>query len=317
MTRPLLLSLIPLSSASRQSIDAACDELGLDLRVAGSRDERQAAIAEIAGRVRVLLTNGTTGLQADEMAAMTRLGLVAALGVGFERIDIGAARSRGIAVVNGAGSNAGCVADHALGLLLAAVRGIRRLDLACRDGIWRDQLPMFGQLSGTRVGIVGFGTIGQQIAKRLLGFDAEVAYHARSARADSPLRYFGDRHALAQWCDHLIVATPGGAATQHLINAEVLARMRSHGCLVNVARGSVVDTAALAGALRAGQLGGAGLDVYESEPEPPRELFEFANVVLTPHVAGTSPEAIAASVGLFIANLRRFSAADRLLTPVP
>ncbi len=312
----LLLSLIPLSKPSRQSLADACDEFDLELRVVDERSQRDAVVAEVAPRAQIVLTNGTTGLRADEIAAMSGLGLIAALGVGYERIDIEAARGRGVPVVNGAGSNAGCVADHALGLLLAVIRGIRRLDIACREGIWRDSLPMFGQLAGKRVGIVGFGAIGSKIAQRIIGCDAEAGYHARSRRDASPLPYFADLGALAEWCDHLVVATPGGADTHHLINADILARMRKHGCLVNIARGSVVDTAALVIALRDGRLFGAGLDVYESEPEPPRELFGFANVVLTPHIGGTSPEAVAASVALFISNLRRFRAGDDLVTPV-
>lgn len=314
--KPLLLSLIPLSTTSQQAIRGACEPLGLELRVGADRSQRQAVVDESAARVQVLLTNGTTGLTGPEINAMPDLGLIVALGVGFERIDLDAARRRGIPVVNGAGSNAACVADHALALLLAVVRGVRRLDIACRAGIWRDQLPMFGQLAGSRVGIVGFGAIGSKIAQRVIGCDAQAAYHARSKREASPLAFHADLASLADWCDHLVVATPGGAATHHLVDAAMLARLRPHGCLVNIARGSVVDTAALADALRERRLFGAGLDVYESEPEPPRALFGFDNVVLTPHIGGTSAEAVAAAVALFIDNLRRFHAGQPLATPV-
>ncbi|MEO8278451.1 MAG: NAD(P)-dependent oxidoreductase [Ideonella sp.] len=314
--KPLLLSLIPLSKTSQQSIAQACDQLGLELRVAGERNQRPTAVSDVAGQVKVLLTNGSTGLLGTEIDAMPNLALIAALGVGYEGIDLEAAQRRGLPVVNGAGSNAACVADHALGLLLCVIRGVRRLDIACRDGIWRDGLPLFGQLAGKRIGIVGFGAIGSKIAQRVLGCEASVAYHARSRRENSALPYYADLAALADWCDHLVVATPGGAATQHLIDATILAHLRPHGCLINIARGSIVDTAALADALREGRLFGAGLDVYEGEPEPPRALFEFPNVVLTLHTGGSSSEAIAASVDLFVSNLRCLVAGDRLLTPV-
>ncbi len=314
--KPLLLSLVPLGKTSRRLIQECCETLGLELQVADDAEQRQAALAGHAGRVAVVLTNGTTGLSGAEIAAMKQLGLIAALGVGYEGIALDAARQQGVAVVNGAGSNADCVADHALALLLCLVRGVRQLDIACRAGIWRNALPVYPQLAGKRVGIVGFGAIGSKIAKRLQGFDTEVAYHSRTRRAESPLQYFADLSALAQWCNHLVVATPGGAGTFHLINAGILEKLDRKACLVNVARGSVVDTAALAAALRENRLGGAGLDVYESEPQAPHELLEFENVVLTPHVGGNSAEAIAAAIDMFIANLQRHCAGESLLTPV-
>ncbi len=314
--KPLLLSLIPLGKTSRQALTRSCEELGLELQVVSERGQGAAEIAAHATRIHVLLTNGTTGVGAAEVALMTELRLIAALGVGFENVALDAARERGIAVVNGAGSNADCVADHALALLLNLIRGVRQLDLACRAGIWRDALPVFPQLAKKRVGIVGFGAIGSKIAQRLHGFDAEVAYHSRTQRADSAVRYFADLPSLADWCNHLVVTTPGGPATFHLINADILDKLDKKACLINVARGSVVDTAALASALKQGRLGGAGLDVYESEPEPPRELFEFPNVVLTPHVAGTSGEAVGAAIDLFIANMQRHYAGEALLTPI-
>jgi lactate dehydrogenase-like 2-hydroxyacid dehydrogenase len=135
-------------------------------------------------------------------------------------------------------------------------------------------------------------------------------------REDVSFSYFADVGALAEWADYLIIATPGGAETRHLVDTPVLRALGPHGYLVNIARGSVVNTAALADALRAGELGGAGLDVYESEPLPPKELFDCPNVVLTPHMAGWSPEAVLASVSQFLENARRHFAGEPLFAPV-
>jgi D-3-phosphoglycerate dehydrogenase len=133
----------------------------------------------------------------------------------------------------------------------------------------------------------------------------EVGYHNRAPREDSPLRYFDSVTTLARWCDFLVVATPGGAGTRHLIDAEVLDALGPRGFVVNVSRGSVLDTAALAQALSAGTIAGAALDVYEGEPQPPEALLALRNVVLTPHVGGRSPEAITASVDNFLNNAKR------------
>jgi lactate dehydrogenase-like 2-hydroxyacid dehydrogenase len=143
-----------------------------------------------------------------------------------------------------------------------------------------------------------------------------IGYCTRTERPDVEHRWFDTPVALAAWCDFLVVATPGGAATRHLVNADVLSALGSHGYLVNIARGSVVDSAALAEALRAGRIAGAGLDVYESEPQPPAELLEFDEVVLTPHVAGTSPEAVQATIDRFIENSARHFSGQPLASPV-
>ena len=288
-----------------------------DVVEAGDAARRAQAIAEHGPRIRGVLTIGTIGLTAAEIAALPALEVVHTLGVGYELVDVAAARARGIALANAAGSNESCVADHAFGLLLAAVRGIVQMDQGVRRGLWRDQLPFYTPtVSGKRLGLLGIGGIGQQIARRAAGFDMPVGYHARSARPALAHRYFDSLVALAAWCDCLVVATPGGAATQHLVNAEVLDALGPQGTLVNIARGSVVDTAALAAALRAGRIASAGIDVYESEPAPPAELLDLPNVVITPHIAGRSPEAIQASVTLVLENLQAFFAGRAMKTPI-
>jgi hypothetical protein len=311
-SRPLLLLLVALA----EDFKALLHER-FELIDAPTAALRAAAIAARGAEIELVLTNGATGLRADEMDAMPRLRLAAAQGAGYETLDVAAAKARGIAVCNGAGTNDSCVADHTLALLLASVRALPQQDRALRAGAWRDELPLRPSVYGKRLGIFGMGQIGRKIANRALAFEMQVGYHNRRPRADAPdCRYFDTLPALAGWADFLVIAAPGGAATRHIVNAEVLAALGPQGHLVNIARGSLVDTAALAAALAAGQLGGAALDVYESEPRPPEALLGFPNVLLTPHVAGWSPEAIRATIELFIANVQACSEGRELLTPL-
>ncbi|KEH10488.1 2-hydroxyacid dehydrogenase [Delftia tsuruhatensis] len=287
-----------------------------DLLYAPDAAQCEAAIAEHGTRIQAVLTIGSIGLSAAQMQRMPALRLVCALGAGYENIDVAHAQAHGIAVGNGAGTNDDCVADHAMGLLIASVRGLVRLDRATRDGVWRTAMPLPPNVSHKRLGILGMGAIGAKIAQRALGFEMEIGYHNRSQRSELPHRYFGDLLSLALWADVLLVATPGGPGTRHLVNAQVLDALGPQGHLVNIARGSVVDTAALAAAVREGRLAGAGLDVYESEPAPPAELLDLDAVVLTPHVGGWSPEAVQASVDRFIANMRCHLEGRPLVSPV-
>jgi D-3-phosphoglycerate dehydrogenase len=309
--KPFLLILIHQNDASRALIEAT-----FDVVYAPDSAQRATAIAQHGHAVRAVLTNGSTGLTAAEIDRMPQLELVSVLGAGYENVAVDHARARKIAVASGAGTNADCVADHAFALLLAVVRDVPQLDQATRAGAWRDNLPMRPNVSGKRLGIVGLGNIGEKIARRGAGFDMELGYHNRKPREGSPLRYFDSVEALAQWCDFLVVATPGGPGTQHLIDARVLAALGAEGFVVNVSRGSVLDTAALAQALAAGTIAGAGLDVYEGEPHLPEALRPLRNVVLTPHLAGRSPEASKASIDNFLANATRHFAGEALLTPI-
>ncbi|MGI4848673.1 MAG: 2-hydroxyacid dehydrogenase [Janthinobacterium lividum] len=310
--RPALLILVPMADSGLATLSDA-----FDIVHAPTQGRLEQALSAHGQFIRLVLTNGARGIDAATMARLPALEMIGALGVGYENIALDAARARGIKLSNGAGTNDDCVADHALALLLAVVRQIPRLDRLTRDGIWRDALSYLPNFSGKKLGILGLGSIGRKVAKRGAGFDLEIGYHNRRPLADSPYPYFDSLIGLASWADYLLVATPGGAGTHHLVDAGVIEALGAQGYLVNVARGSVVDTTALADALERGALGGAGLDVYESEPKPPARLIDSERVVLTPHVAGWSPQAMAASVGLFVANARRHLAGEDLLTPIP
>ena len=309
--KPVLLALTFLS-------EAHCAQLSRSFELLYAPDAAQAsaAIAAQGARIAAVLTIGSTGLSTAQIDALPQLSLVCALGAGYENVAVQHAKARGIVVATGAGTNDDCVADHAWGLLIAVVRGIPRLDSQTRQGVWHTALPLPPNVSHKRMGIIGLGTIGQKIAQRALGFDVEVGYHNRMARTDVPYRYFAEVTALAAWADFLVVATPGGAGTRHLVSAQVLDALGPHGYVVNIARGSVVDTQALARALQSGRVAGAGLDVYESEPAPPAELLALNNVVLTPHVAGWSPQAVQASVDRFVENARRHFAGEAPVSPV-
>lgn len=313
MKQHCLLLLIPLGDDYLRQLATR-----FELIHAPDAASRAAAIAAQGDQIEIVLTNGGTGLRAAEIDAMPRLGLAAAQGAGYENVDVAHAKARGVAVCNGAGTNDDCVADHALALLLASVRALPQQDAALRAGIWRDDLPLRPSVNGRRLGILGLGQIGRKIARRAAGFDMQLGYHGRTPRSDAPAewRYFDSLLGLAHWADFLVVAAPGGASTKHLVNAEVLAALGPSGHLVNIARGSIVDTQALATALAAGQLAGAALDVYEGEPQPPQALLGFPNVILTPHIAGWSPEAIQATITLFLANVDCWAAGQPLRSPV-
>lgn len=291
------------------------EAVGLRVVVAGNAADKARAVHAHGADIRAVLTRGTTGFDAQDIAALPNLGIICALGAGYEGIDLSAARARGITVTNSPGVNAGAVADHALALLLAVVRGIPAADASVRRGEW--QRALRPGISGKRLGILGLGAVGDAIAARAAGgFAMAVHYHARTPRPSSPYGYCPDAVALAHASDFLVVATPGGAGTRHLINADVLTALGPSGFLVNIARGSVVDTAALVDALQAGAIAGAALDVFENEPNVPDDLKRCPNLVLTPHIAGRSPDAVRATVQHVADNLAAYFAGRPVLTPV-
>lgn len=266
--------------------------------------------AEQRASIQAIVTVGGRGLLPFTFDDFPALELVAITGAGYDKVDVDDARRRGIEVAYGPGANAACVADHALALLLAAARGIVR----ARDGTRPDHLF---QLQGKRVGIIGLGNIGKLVARRLAGFDAEVFYHGRREQEGVGYRYFADPVALAEAADYLVVCCPGGAATKHLVNAEMLRALGPRGLLVNVGRGGVVDTQALAAALRGGVIGGAALDVIEGEPDVDPALRALPGLVLTPHVASQSPESQAAVLAMLLQNLDGFFGTGKVVYPAP
>ncbi|WP_170450925.1 2-hydroxyacid dehydrogenase [Ruegeria arenilitoris] len=236
-----------------------------------------------------------------EMVTAPRCRLLANFGVGFNHIDVAAAQAAGVRVTNTPGAVTDATADIAMTLLLATARRAGEGERLVRSGNWQGWHPtqMLGQhVTGKRVGIIGMGRIGQAIARRChFGFGMQVSYQSRTPKdLDFPAEFVPDLAALAAVVDFLVVAVPGGVDTFHLIDASVLSAMRPSAILVNIARGEVVDEAALIHALKNGQIAGAGLDVYEFEPAVPQALREMENVTLLPHL-GTATEEVRTDMG--------------------
>lgn len=288
---------------------------GFRLILAPSPAERAKAIEAHGAQINAVLTRGPLGFYADEIAALPHLEIICVIGAGYEHVDLEAAKARNITVTNGAGVNAPSVADHALALLLSLVRDIPRADASVRRGEWRK--VMRPSLAGKRLGILGLGAVGMAIAKRAaLGFDMSVSYHNRQPRTDVAYAYCASPGELASASDFFIVATPGGAGTRQLVDKQVLEALGPRGFIVNIARASVISTADLIDALEHNRIAGAALDVFDDEPHVPDALKALSNVVLTPHVAGLSPEASQGTVQLVADNLLAYFAGQPVLTPV-
>lgn len=271
-----------------------------------------------ASRITAVVTSVRHGCKAVLIDRLPQLRVICSWGVGYETLDVAAARARGIAVSNTPEVLDDCVADLAWALLLAAARRTAVADRYVKTGQWRaiGEFPLSTRVSGKRMGILGLGRIGEAIARRGLGFDMEVRYHNRRERAGVPYRHEPSLVALADWCDFLLVACEGGPATRHLVSAQVIEALGPKGIIVNIARGSVIDQAAMVRALAEGRLGGAGLDVLENEPAVPPELMAMDQVALTPHVGSATHDTRQAMADLVLDNLASFLAGRGLLTPI-
>ncbi len=278
-----------------------------------------AAFAAVAPRIRGIAASGESKVGAELIAQLPALEIISVMGVGYDGIDVAAAKARGIQVTHTPNVLNDDVADLAIGLMLCAARQLPAADRHVREGRWAASgpMPLARKMSGARLGLVGMGRIGQAIAQRAAAFGMSIAYTSRSARPGLPYRYFPSAAALAAESDFLVVITPGGAGTRKLIGAEVLAALGSNGILVNVARGSVVDEAALVDALERGVIAGAGLDVFENEPHVPARLLALPHVVLAPHIGSATGQTRQAMADLAAANLAASFAGRPLLSPVP
>ncbi|HQR57464.1 MAG TPA: 2-hydroxyacid dehydrogenase [Burkholderiaceae bacterium] len=277
--------------------------------------DRDAFVREVARRVEILITTGGAGASRALIEQLPHLRLIACFGVGVDAIDLAAARERGIAITNTPDVLTDDVADLAIGLMLAALRGIAAADRYVRSGLWlKAHMPLQTRMSGKRLGIVGMGRIGQAIAKRASAFEMSISWNGPRPK-DLPWRYEPDLLALARSVDVLVAACPGGAATRGLISRAVLEAL-GPGVFVNIARGSVVDEAALVDLLVTRKLGGAALDVFADEPRVPEALFALDHVVLQPHQASATRETRAAMGQLVLDNIAAQIAGRPLITPV-
>ena len=266
----------------------------------------------------VVVTSAAYGLTAAQIALLPNLRAVCSFGVGYDSIDVAALQQKNIVLSNTPDVLTDCVADLAMGLMIDVSRGISAGDRYIRKGLWgsKQRMGMQVRVSGKRLGILGLGRIGAAIAGRAIGFNMEIAYHNRSKHPESDYAYLPSVQALAQWADYLVVACPGGAATEHLVDAAVLRALGEHGYLINIARGSIVDEQALVQALDNKQIAGAALDVFEHEPKVSQALMENDSVVLTPHIGSATQETRMEMDKLLLDNVAAFVQEGRLLTAV-
>ncbi|MCD0505362.1 2-hydroxyacid dehydrogenase [Bordetella petrii] len=292
---------------------------GYDVFELWKHGDRKAALAEHGKGITALVTSASIGANAELINALPDLKAICSWGVGYETIDVQAARERGVVVSNTPDVLTDCVADLAWGLMIAGARRMTLGDRYVRAGRWgqvHGSIPLGTRVSGKKLGIIGLGRIGQAIARRGDGFDMEVRYHNRRARTDVPYQYEASLVELARWTDFLVVATVGGPETRHLVNREVIEALGPKGIIVNIARGPVIDEQALAGALESGKLGGAALDVFEHEPNVPDALKASDNTVLLPHIGSASYETRMAMEDMMLDNLQSWFHSGKLVTPV-
>lgn len=277
--------------------------------------DRDRFLADVGPRVRAIVTGGGFGASRALIDAAPQLGLVAVHGVGTDAVDLERARARGIRVSVTAGVLTDDVADMALGLLLAVARRLSEGDRFVRAGKWpKERFPLGRKVAGKRLGILGFGRIGQAIARRAEGFGMAVSYTDLRAIDGIPQRFVASLEELARQSDFLVIAASASAETRGVVGRAVLDALGPEGILVNIARGSIVDEAELVAALTEGRLGAAGLDVFVDEPNVPEALFSLDNVVLEPHQASATIETRVEMGRNVLANLEAFFAGRPLPT---
>jgi lactate dehydrogenase-like 2-hydroxyacid dehydrogenase len=275
----------------------------------------KAFLAARGGEFTALVTSARFGADAETIAALPALKVISSFGVGLDAIDLDAARARGIAVGYTPDVLNDCVADTAFALVMDVARRITESDRFVRRGDWKKgPFPLATKVSGKKLGILGMGRIGRVIARRASGFDMEVRYHNRRELDDVDFVYADSLEALAEWADFLVIASAGGAETRGLVSREILDALGPRGYLVNISRGTVVDEAALVEALQHKRIAGAGLDVFEDEPNVPEALFALDNVVLLPHLASNTHETRAAMAQRVEDNLAAFLAGKPMVS---
>ena len=277
-----------------------------------------AYLAQHGAEFEGLVTSARVGATAALINALPALKVISSFGVGYETIAIAEAQRRQIQVGYTPEVLNDCVADIAMGLVIDVARGMSASDRYAREKKWlKSPYPLTTRVSGKRLGIVGLGRIGQVIARRASGFDMDIRYHNRKPNPALPYTYEASLTALAGWCDFLLVASAGGAETKHLISRDILQALGTRGFLINISRGSVIDEVALIEALEQNQIAGAGLDVYDDEPNIPERLLALNNAVLLPHLASATHETRQAMADLVMDNLRSFFITGHVKVAVP
>ena len=316
MAKPGLLHTGPMMDLIEQGVAPAFEVHRLH-----QAPDREALLTRIAPSVRAICTGSHTGVRTDAalMARFPNLKIIGNFGVGYDTIDIPVAANRGVIITNTPDVLTEEVADTTLGLLLATLREFYDAEKWLRDGRWPGEgdYRLTASLRDRSVGIAGFGRIGKAIARRIEAFGIPVSYFGRNPQAGVANRYYSDLVAMARDIDTLILVIPGGPATANLVDARVLEALGPRGILINMARGSVVDEAALIAALKARTILRAGLDVFVGEPNINPEFMQLDNVTLLPHVGSASNHTRGAMGQLVVDNLLAFAAGKPPKTPVP
>jgi lactate dehydrogenase-like 2-hydroxyacid dehydrogenase len=308
--------LVPVEGIAKISGDI---ESRVNLHRLWQAPDREAALARLAPNIKaVIATSHLAVVDAALIRRLPNLQIVASFGVGYDHIDAAFAGERGVIVTHTPGVLDDEVADIAMALTIATVRELPQAERYLREGRWRaGTYPLTASLRGRTMGIVGLGRIGKAIARRAAAFGLDVVYHGRHQQVAAPFLYYPTLIGMAKACDILMVAAPGGAGTRHIVNREIIEAVGPAGIIVNVSRGSLIDEAALIDALKERRLLGAGLDVFEHEPEVPEALLALDNAVLLPHVGSASVHTRQAMADLMIDNLKSWLDGKGPLTPVP
>jgi hydroxypyruvate reductase len=298
------------------SLEKALDE-EFDTHALWRESDPGAFLAQSGGQFVGMATSIRLGADAKLMDALPALRVIANFGVGYETIDIAAAKQRGVAVSNTPDVLNDCVADLAMGLVIDVARGLSAADRFVRSGDWaRAQFPLSTRVSGKRLGILGLGRIGRAIARRAEGFGMQIQYFNRGTVGNVTYTRAPSLIELARWADFLVIAAAASASTRDLISGDIIDALGSKGFLINIARGSVVDEPVLVRALAEKRIAGAALDVFADEPNVPLALMELDNVVLLPHISSATRETRKAMGDLVVENLHAFFSTGRLKTPV-
>ncbi len=298
--------------------DLVVDMLSSDYDIYVYEEMSSTQLERISANVQVILASGESQVPAELISQFPQLKLIAVFGVGYDGVDMQAALANGIKVTHTPDVLTDDVADLGMALILATARRLNAAQRFIESGNWgKVSYPLAIKVSDSRLGIVGFGRVGQAVAKRAVAFNMEIAYFSLERERNSPYTYYSDLKALAQHSDFLILCVSGGKATKHLINTEVLQALGKNGILINIARGSVVDEQALVHAIQNGVIAGAGLDVFADEPIVPNALLHKDNVVVTPHIGSATVSTRCAMGKLVVENIHRFFARKPLKTPVP
>jgi lactate dehydrogenase-like 2-hydroxyacid dehydrogenase len=284
---------------------AAIDKFSEDFTVhyAPSPEEFDKAIDEFP-ETRALVTNGSIGVTGDQLRRMKKVEMVVTQGVGYENVDLPTVKELGLVLTTGKGTNGFSVADHAMALLLAIARNLVWADRQVREGLWLKSRGPRAIAWRKRLGILGLGEIGLQIAERAAGFGMTINYHNRNKRTDVDFNYKSSPLELARDSDFVIVVMPGGADTRGLIGREFLDALGPNGYLINIGRGTIVDTDELIKALHEKRIAGAAIDVVAGEPAVSQELLDAPNLIITPHMAGRSPESVSEAMNRIANNLK-------------